>query len=111
MLHTALLLLDFSGGYLAVVRGGTFLVFAEAHSSESQQPAEGSVFAGNETCKRLATRQLRYLCGLRLSQNRTKFFHSIEMASSGAAEAPKFHEGSLRPYAHEELNPASDVSR
>ena len=32
------------------------------------------------------------------------------MASSGAAEKPKFHEGSLKPYAHEELNPASDVS-
>jgi hypothetical protein len=32
------------------------------------------------------------------------------MASSGAAEKPKFHEGTLKAYPHEELNPASDVS-
>ena len=30
--------------------------------------------------------------------------------SSGAAEKPKFHEGKLKPYPHEELGTPNDVS-
>jgi hypothetical protein len=33
------------------------------------------------------------------------------MASSGAAEKEKFHEGTLEAYQHEELGPANDVSQ
>lgn len=32
------------------------------------------------------------------------------MASSGAAEKTKIHEGSLKPYAHEELGQPNGVS-
>lgn len=39
-------------------------------------------------------------------------FNSIleTMASSGAAEKPKFHEGTLKPYPHEEHGRQGDVS-
>ncbi|KAL3938327.1 MAG: hypothetical protein SGBAC_006742 [Bacillariaceae sp.] len=33
------------------------------------------------------------------------------MASSGAAEKPKFHEGTLKPYPHEEHGRSGDIGR